>query len=456
MLEEQQFGPGRPAAGRWTARPSSSAASPWGRATRVQIGTLLSISGDNKNLGLDSLYGVRLALDYLDGTFDQKDGQIVGHDMNLQNEDDGCSAEGGQAGATKLAANPQIVAVIGTSCSGAALGVADSMLGDKGIVLISPSNTNPALTAEGTHKPYYFRTAHNDRIQGAVVVDFAHGEARGEDGRDDPDDETPYTEGLTTVFSDKFTRPAARSPTPRRSTARTETSSRSSRRSRRTPPRTSIYLPDYTARAPCCSSRRSSPGAREHHPDRVGRLLLDRLHQAGRGRRSTGTYFRSPNLSAFSRHDFYTNQFLPAYKKLSGDAPMSAFHAHAFDASNILAKAIESMAVAEQRRDRCSILARALRDAIQSTTDYPGIVTNSRAAPRVTARPTVMIGVYKSPNLPIEGGTGDGKPGLLRDEDAGRRAGNSRAADARGSERCGWACRAHPHRSAGRGRRWPT
>ena len=52
-------------------------------------------------------------------------------------------AEGGQAGATKLAADPSIVAVIGTSCSSAALGVADKILSDKGMLLISPSNTNP-------------------------------------------------------------------------------------------------------------------------------------------------------------------------------------------------------------------------------------------------------------------------------------------------------------------------
>ncbi len=92
--------------------------------------------------------------------------------MTLQQEDDGCSAEGGQAGATALAANPDIVAVIGTSCSSAALGVADTILGDKGIILISPSNTNPGLTSEEAHQPFYLRTAHNDKIQGAIVADF--------------------------------------------------------------------------------------------------------------------------------------------------------------------------------------------------------------------------------------------------------------------------------------------
>ena len=140
----------------------------------IQIGTLLSVSGDNADLGTDSLYGVQLGLDHLDGVFDGQPGQILNHPVQLQNEDDTCSAEGGAAGSQKLASNPDIVAVIGTSCSGAALGVADKTLGDKGIVLLSPSNTNPALTAPATHNPFYFRTAHNDAIQGAVVADFAH------------------------------------------------------------------------------------------------------------------------------------------------------------------------------------------------------------------------------------------------------------------------------------------
>ena len=43
----------------------------------------------------------------------------LGHDVTLTSEDDLCSVEGGQAGGTALAADSSIVAVIGTSCSGA-------------------------------------------------------------------------------------------------------------------------------------------------------------------------------------------------------------------------------------------------------------------------------------------------------------------------------------------------
>ncbi len=46
-------------------------------------------------------------------------GQIHGHDITITGEDTGCSAEGGQTAAQKVAADPSIVGVIGTTCSGA-------------------------------------------------------------------------------------------------------------------------------------------------------------------------------------------------------------------------------------------------------------------------------------------------------------------------------------------------
>ena len=65
-------------------------------------------------------------------------------------------------------------------------GVADTILGDKGITLISGSNTSPALTDPELHNPFYARTAHNDRIQGAIGAEFALDErARRDDGGDD-------------------------------------------------------------------------------------------------------------------------------------------------------------------------------------------------------------------------------------------------------------------------------
>jgi branched-chain amino acid transport system substrate-binding protein len=373
----------------------------------IQIGTLLSVSGSNADLGTDSLYGIQLALDYLDGAFDGKDGTILGHPVQLQNEDDTCSAEGGQAGSTKLASNPDIVAVIGTSCSGAALGVADKTLGDKGVVLLSPSNTNPALTAPGTHNPFYFRTAHNDAIQGAVVADFAQKVLHAKTAAT-IHDESPYTEGLTTAFKNSFEGLGGQV---------VDEESIDSTDQDYTPVLTKIgqkspdllYGPDYTAECALILKQGHQVAglANTAFMGSDGCYASNFIKLAGSA--IDGAYYSSPDLSAFDQKDFYTGQFIPAYKQEFGTAPISAFHAHAYDAVNLLAAAIEKAAV-QNSDGSLSIPRGALKDAVQSTTGFQGIVTKYSCSDTGDCATTVTIGVYKAPNLAIEGGVGDGKP----------------------------------------------
>ncbi len=375
----------------------------------IQIGTLLSVSGDNADLGTDSLYGVELGLDHLDGVFDGQPGQILNHPVQLQNEDDTCSAEGGQAGSTKLASNPDIVAVIGTSCSGAALGVADKTLGDKGIVLLSPSNTNPALTAPGTHNPYYFRTAHNDAIQGSVVADFAVQKLQAKTAAT-IHDESPYTEGLTTAFKNAFEAPALGGQV-------VDEEVISSTDQDYTPVLTKIgqqspdllYGPDYTAECALILKQGRQVAGLEN-TDFMGSdgcFASNFIKLAGSA--IDGAYYSAPDLSAFDQKDFYNDEFIPAYKQAYGTAPISAFHAHAYDAVNLLAAAIEDSAI-QNSDGSLSIPRVALKDAVQSTTDFQGIVTSYSCSDTGDCATTVTIGVYLAPNLAIEGSTGDGKP----------------------------------------------
>ena len=52
------------------------------------LASALVISGPNSDLGLDEQNGMELAIDFRE--------QLLGHTIELQAEDDGCSAEGGQ------------------------------------------------------------------------------------------------------------------------------------------------------------------------------------------------------------------------------------------------------------------------------------------------------------------------------------------------------------------------
>jgi branched-chain amino acid transport system substrate-binding protein len=371
----------------------------------IKVGTLLAISGDVASLGQDSQYGAALAIDYLDGALDATDGQVLGHDVTLSNEDDLCSADGGQAGGTALAADPEIVAVIGTSCSSAALGVADTILGDKGIILLSPSNTNPGLTAEGTHQPFYARTAHNDKIQGAIVSDFVYGE-KGITTAATINDESPYADGLAAAFRANF-EAAGGTITAVEAINSGDTDFGPLLTSIAEGNPEALYFPDFN---PACAL--IAKQAAEIMPDTLligsdGCLATDFLDTAGAA--ANGVFASSPDVTVFANGDFYKNEFLPAYSDQFGTEPTSVFHAHAFDAMNILFEAIKSAAI-ENDDGSLTIPRVALRDALFATSGWEGITGTITCTPLGDCATDVTIGVFEAPGWPVEGGSGDDSP----------------------------------------------
>jgi branched-chain amino acid transport system substrate-binding protein len=362
----------------------------------IEIGTLLAISGDNKDLGLDSQYGVRLAVDYLDGTFDGKPGQVAGHDVKLVNVDDGCSAEGGQTGATTLAADPQIVGVIGTSCSSASLGVADKILSAKGIITISPSATNPALTAAGTHQPYWFRTAHNDRIQAAVVSDFALQKLSAKTAVT-IHDESPYTQGLTDGFKANF-EAGGGSVTDEEAINSADKDFKSLLTKIAQNPPNVIYAPDFNPACALIAKQKVTVSGLSNTTLMGSDGCSDATYPTIAGSSANGVYLSGPDLTSFSNGAFYKDQFLPAYKSQFGSSPISVFHAHAFDAFNVLAKAIEATAV--KNSDGSLTISRVgLKDAVESTSNYQGIIGTITCTPLGDCATSVTIGIYKYPNV---------------------------------------------------------
>ena len=167
----------------------------------IQIRSLNAISGDVAFFGLPIERSVVLAIrDY---------GQIKGFDVDLGTTlDDLCSNDGGQAAAQTIVADEDVVGVIGTSCSGAAVAAAP-LIGAAGMTMISGGNTSPALTSDlaGNAGPNYsegyYRTAHNDLFQGAAMAEFVYNEL-GIGSAAAIHDGDPYTQGLAQAFTDAF------------------------------------------------------------------------------------------------------------------------------------------------------------------------------------------------------------------------------------------------------------
>jgi branched-chain amino acid transport system substrate-binding protein len=373
----------------------------------IKVGSLLSITGETANLGTDSNHGVELAIDYLDGAFDATDGQLLGHEVTLQQEDDGCSAEGGQAGGTALSADPEIVAVIGTSCSSAALGVADEILGAKGILLFSPSNTNPGLTSEEAHQPFYFRTAHNDLIQGAIVAEYVFNEL-GIDTAATINDESPYADGLAAAFRDTFEGLGGTITTVEQvNSADTDLGPVMNSIAEGEPG--AVYGPNFN---PVCAL--SATQGLDILPEGTVQLGSDGCLESAfietAGELPAGYYYASsPDLTVFAEGAFYTDEFIPAYRDQFGTAPTAVFHAHAYDAANILFDAIEQVAV-DDGSGNITISRTALRDAVQATSGYEGITGVITCTPLGDCATDVTIGLFEYPAWPVEGGTEPADP----------------------------------------------
>ncbi len=108
-------------------------------------------------------------------------GPINGHQVSIETLDEMCSGEGGRAAAEAVVADAQVVGVIGTLCSGAAV-EASPIISKAGLSMVSPANTSPVLTSDlfGNASPHYYkgyyRVADNDLIEASIVARFSYEE----------------------------------------------------------------------------------------------------------------------------------------------------------------------------------------------------------------------------------------------------------------------------------------
>ncbi len=330
----------------------------------IVLGTSVVITGANSSLGLDSQYGAQVALNLR--------GQVLGHDVELDNQDDGCSADGGTASANLLKSKPEIAAVIGTSCSSAGIPAAQ-ILSEAGILLVSPSNTAPSLTDPASHQPFYARTAHNDKIQGAAMAKYVCEELKLKTAAT-VHDGSPYAQQLQQVFADNFTSLCAGKVTAQESITVGQTDFSSVLASIATSNNGAapdfLYYPIFIAEGALITQQARQNSALDDTILAGADGVFSPDFVAAAGAAAEGMYFSGPDL-AFSGST-YEDTFLPEYRNVSGeDAPTAPFHAHSFDATNMVLDAIEKVAIDEG--GTLFIPRTALKDAFFATSGYAGI-----------------------------------------------------------------------------------
>jgi branched-chain amino acid transport system substrate-binding protein len=329
----------------------------------IRIATALVINGPDSNLGLDSQYGVEVA--------NGERPEIAGHEVELDFQDDGCSAEGGTTDAQNLASDTTIAAVIGTSCSSAGV-PASEILSDAGVLLVSPSATAPGLTLPDQRQPFFFRTAHNDEIQGAAMADFAYN-VLGVRTAATIHDGGPYTEQLQQVFADSFTELGGEiTGTEAVDPEATDVSGQLTSIAAGTPE--FLFFPIFTqAGGQVARQAGTTEGLEDTILAGADGLLSPAFIEAAGAENVEGMYLSGPQADFGDR---YQDEFLPAYTEVSGEeTPISAFHAHAYDAYNIIADAIEAVAL-EGDDGTLYIPRTALKDQVAGLSNYAGLTGN--------------------------------------------------------------------------------
>jgi len=133
-------------------------------AQTIKVGVAGPHSGDLASYGIPSVRAAELVVKDVN-----EKGGILGKQVELLVEDDVCKPEVAANTATKLVSDGAVV-VVGHICSGAtkaALGIYK----DAGIIVMSPSATNPGLTQSGDY-PNFYRTISSDDIQANLGAEF--------------------------------------------------------------------------------------------------------------------------------------------------------------------------------------------------------------------------------------------------------------------------------------------
>jgi len=333
----------------------------------LTIASALSITGDTAFLGNDSNFGIDVAW--------EERGQVLGRDVEVVHEDAGCGdAAAGQTAAQSILGNPAILGVIGTTCSRTAV-TAMAVLGPAHVVMVSPSNTAPGLT-NADHEQfggeYFFRTAYNDKVQGAAVAKYAC-EVLKVATAATIHDGSPYAEQLQGVFGEQFTAQCDGTVTSVNAMAVGDTDFHALLTTIAAETPDMVFMPIFDPEGPLIVNQsRNIPALKDtifFGADGVKDAGF--IQAAGTVAEEIGMYFSGPDLNFGTA---YTDDFLPKLLDLEGtEQPLAPYHAHGYDAYNILMDAVESAHVGDDA-DGTSYFSRdGIREHFAGLTDYAGL-----------------------------------------------------------------------------------
>jgi branched-chain amino acid transport system substrate-binding protein len=329
----------------------------------IKLGVLQTLSGNVAVTGIDQTRGIELALA-------KRGNQLLGHQIELQIDDERCSSEGGTISALKIVTDPQFVAIIGTTCSGAAI-TAAKIMSKAGLTMVSGANTAPSLTSIGGEKGAdwqqgYFRTIYSEAIVAQAAAAFVF-QKLGVKKVATINDGDAYTRGYKDVFKQAFTDLGGevvldiavnKGDKDMRPVLTAVAASGAEL----------VFFPVFQPEADFIVLQAKEVAGLENTILMGGGALLTDAFVKSVARDGVGMYVAGPaplETPAF-------NELALAYKARYGEVPHTVSFIYAYDAANLLLNAIETVAVRE-RDGTLHIGRQALRKALYAISDFEGV-----------------------------------------------------------------------------------
>jgi branched-chain amino acid transport system substrate-binding protein len=320
----------------------------------IVVGGYWVLSGGDAALGNDQKRGVELAIKDIGG-------EILGHPIRFLAEDSQCSAEGGQTAATKLAANPQVVAVLGPSCSSEATAAAP-ILWKSGLVSIGTSSTSPSLTAADRKSDYdgFLRVVFNDADQGPADAKWVFDSLKAKNIVTIHDG-SPYTQQLTAEMAKTFGELGGKVAS-QEAVAPTDVDMRPVLAKIASEKPEAVYVPIFVPAAAQILKQAKQTQGLENVPFIGGGGIMTPDIMDAAGDAVIGFYGAFPDVTPEAQGQDYP-RLLQAYQDEYGESPTSGFVANAYDAMTMLKLALEKSA--KQEADGTLVVDKAaLRDAL--------------------------------------------------------------------------------------------
>jgi branched-chain amino acid transport system substrate-binding protein len=327
----------------------------------LEIGVVAPLNAGLVDFGRGIRNSVQLAVDQAN-----ENDEIPGWRIRVRALDDSSDPATGEAAAKQLSADSNLIGVVGTYNSGVAAKVAP-VLHQAGVTMISPGNTDPALTvgadAANPTRPYdtYFRMVANDAVQAPYLA--AQAKDRLKVTRATVISETkPVSKGLADTFTDVFTEGGgtvvSRVVVPDGTTDFTDALNQSAGKD----PELIFFGGEYQVGA---KLREAATAAGLKVPMMGGDGLKDDAYIAATGEASEGDFASS--IGAPAETEKSAEDFISAYKEAGFKDRVTDFGPYAYDAANIL---IRAAAEALDGEGQVTAAVRAsIRDSVQATSD---------------------------------------------------------------------------------------